>query len=88
MDSLKVTHIIQQALPDAEVIVEGADCSFKVVVISDEFHGLWEVKRQLNVLNLFSNQLRTGELHSLTVKAYTANEWSSVEQSQLTQLVL
>ncbi len=88
MDSPMVTHIIQQALPGAQVMVGGADCSFKLVVISDVFQGLLEVKRQLIVLNLFSKQLQTGELHSLTVKAYTLNEWSSVQQSQLTQLVL
>ncbi len=88
MEPAEVINIIKQAVPDAQVQVEGADCNFKVVVVSHSFNGLWEVKRQLNILALFSDLLRTGVLHALTVKTYTPAEWSVQQQAQLTQLAL
>jgi acid stress-induced BolA-like protein IbaG/YrbA len=88
MEQADVINIIQQAIPEAKIQVEGADCNFKVVVVSESFAGLLEVKRQRTILTLFSDQLRSGALHALTVKAYTPAEWSAQPQAQLTQLAL
>ena len=71
-----IIALIQSRLVDAQVIPEGADCSFTVTVVSEEFAGLMPAKRQQQVLNVFSEQLRTGELHALSVKAFTPAEWA------------
>ena len=71
----EIISLIQASLAGAEVLPEGADCNFTVTVISDEFSGLMPAKRQQKVLNVFSEQLRTGALHALSVKAFTPAEW-------------
>ena len=37
MQKTEVEAKIRQAIPDADIEVEGADCSFSVVVLSQEF---------------------------------------------------
>ena len=86
MEQAEVITKIQQSVSDAQVLVEGADCSFSVVVISPQFEGQLPVKRQQAVLASFSELLATGELHALTVKAHTPSEWSKLQAQQLTQL--
>lgn len=87
MEQAEIVNIIKQAMPTAEVRAEGADCSFTVVVITEDFAMLGPVKRQQNILALFSQLLTTGALHALTVKAYTPLEWEA-QQTPLTQLSL
>jgi acid stress-induced BolA-like protein IbaG/YrbA len=86
MQASDVIARIQAAIPQAQVQVEGADCSFSVVVISDHFAGLLPVKRQQQVLACFSDLLASGDLHALTVNACTAPEWQ--QKNSLTQLSL
>ena len=71
----EVSQTIVDALPGAQVMLEGEDCRFTVNVVSDDFNGLLPLKRQQKVLNLFSDALRTGTLHALTVGAFTQDEW-------------
>ena len=87
MEAAAVENKVLEVLPDAELEVEGADCDFTVTVISEKFAGLNTVKRQQLVLSAFSELLATGELHALTVKAFTLDEWNN-KSSGLVQLSL
>lgn len=87
MDAATVEKTILAILPDAELEVEGADCDFTVTIISEQFAGLNTVKRQQKILAGFSEPLATGELHALTLKTYTLDEWNS-KSSGLVQLSL
>jgi BolA protein len=62
--------------PDALVDLDGADCSFEMIVISDAFEGLNTLKRQQPILALFKDELASGALHALSVKARTPKEQS------------
>ncbi len=88
MDASEVSGRIERALPGAAVDVDGADCNFTVSVISAAFAGLQPVKRQQLVLDAFSDVLKTGELHALTVKTLTPQEWEAKQTSGLTQISL
>ena len=88
MQTEQVVARINEALPGAEITVDGADCSFEVIVLSSEFAGIPVVRRQQKVLAAFSNELQTGELHALSVKAHTPEEWKSFQQAGLTQIEL
>lgn len=87
MEQAEIINIIKQALPSAQISAEGADCSFTVQVVSESFSGVGAVKRQQQILGLFSALLTTGTLHALSVKAYTPEEWAAA-QTPLTQLSL
>lgn len=76
VDVSEIEQRIVNTIADAELEVEGADCDFTVTVISETFKGLLPVKRQQRVLAGFSDVLASGELHALTVKPYTLEEWN------------
>ncbi len=88
MEQAEVLDRIKAAIPDAEIIVDGADCSFSVRVVSESFAGTMPVKRQQAVLGCFTAELSSGALHALTVQAQTPEEWKKQQESQLTQLSL
>lgn len=88
MEQAQVIQMIQEAVPGAEVLIEGADCNFTAVVLSEQFEGLSPVKRQQRILAGFSDLLSTGQLHALSVKAHTPAEWSALQQQSLAQITL
>ena len=74
MDISVVKEMILGQIEDAQITVEGEDCSFSVTVVSDQFQGKLPVARQKSVLSIFKEQLATGDLHALSVKALTPAE--------------
>ena len=78
MEKAAVAARIKQAIPDAEIQVEGADCNFSVVVLSQHFEKMMPVKRQQQILACFSDLLGSGALHALSVKAHTPAEWAKL----------
>ena len=78
MEKTEVEAKIKRVLPDAAIQVEGADCSFSVVVLSECFAKMPPVKRQQQVLACFSDLLSNGTLHALSVKAHTPAEWAKL----------
>lgn len=87
MNDAQIETQILNDLPGAAIEVSGEECSFEVVVISEQFEGLTTMKRQQRILGLFKDVLQTGSLHALTVKAYTFDEWNN-KSSGLVQLSL
>jgi len=76
MEVSVVQKLIQTSLKDAQVIVEGEGCNFSVTVVSKEFDGFSTVKNQQKVLAAVQEPIATGELHAITVKTYTLEEWA------------
>ena len=76
MDQQEIIERVKQLYPDALVDLDGADCSFEMIVISEAFEGLNTLRRQQPILALFKDELATGTLHALTVKARTPQERS------------
>ena len=87
MESQVVEQKVAALLPDAEIEVEGADCDFSLTVVSPSFTDMSKVKRQQMVLSAFSDELASGALHALSVKAYTLDEWNN-KSNGLVQLSL
>jgi len=80
MEKADVIAIIQNAVPDADIALEGEDCNFTVRVISPSFASMRTLQRQQTVLAGFNEQLRSGEIHALSVKAMTPEEWQKSQQ--------
>ena len=77
METTDIQHAIEQAIPGADVFLDGEGCDFSAIVISESFQGLSPVKRQQMVLAPVTDWLSGGTLHAFSVKAYTAAEWES-----------
>ncbi len=75
-DSDSIVQRILEAYPDAVVEVAGESCNFEVYVVTDAFAGKMTLHRQRPILELFSKELRTGELHALSITAKTNAELS------------
>jgi acid stress-induced BolA-like protein IbaG/YrbA len=60
--------------PDAEISVAGESCSFEVNVTTPAFAEMKTLQRQRSILTLFNDEIASGELHALTVKAKTPEE--------------
>ena len=73
----EVVALIKGGFPDAELLIEGEDCSFAVIVISTAFAGQSLLKKQQSVLATVSEPLATGALHAMTVKCFTPDEWQA-----------
>ena len=74
MDEQDIITRIRSLYPDAAVDINGADCSFEVYVISEGLLGKSTLQRQRSILDLFKDELKSGKLHALSIKARTAAE--------------
>ena len=69
-----VIKIITDQIPDAKITVEGDGYKYMATVISEAFKGLNTMKRHQLVYAALNDVITSGELHALTIKAYTADE--------------
>jgi monothiol glutaredoxin len=84
----EITALIEQVINPVRLIVDGADCSFTVRVVSADFAALRPVQRQQKVLSCFSEYLADGRLHALTVEAFTPEEWAAQTEAPLIQVTI
>lgn len=77
MDPLEIETLIRQGLACVDVNVAGDGRHFEALVVSEEFAGLTKVKRQQRVYQTVRPQLDSGELHALSLKTFTPEEWEA-----------
>jgi len=83
MENSEVQRLVADALPDAEVSVSGDGSHFVVTVVSPEFEGQSPVVRQKRVYATLNEQITSGALHAVTIKAYTPAQWAQAEKFQV-----
>lgn len=74
----ELARMIEEAIEGARATVTGDGSKYEALVISDAFAGLSQVKKHQMVYRVFSEQLASGAMHALTIKAYTPDEWEAV----------
>ncbi len=74
MNESEIVARITGLYPDAQVDVAGEGCNFEVQVLTPAFEGMKTLNRQRDILALFKDELATGKLHALGVKAKTPAE--------------
>jgi acid stress-induced BolA-like protein IbaG/YrbA len=77
MQTQTVEALIRAGLPDAEVQVVGDGSHFEAVVVSPVFAGLAPIKKQRLVMETVKSQIASGELHALSIKTLTPEEWAA-----------
>ena len=68
---------IAAGLPCELVAVQGDGQHFEAVIVSSEFAGLNRVKRQQRVNAVLKARFDSGELHALSMKTLTPEEWNA-----------
>jgi len=75
MTTDEIQQLIEAGIPGAKATVSGGEGKYEAVVISDEFDGLSMVKEHQLVYATVKPQIASGELHALSIKAFTPEEW-------------
>lgn len=76
---------VKALYPDARIEISGEGCNLEMVVISDGFRAMPVMRRQQSILKLFADDLTSGRLHALSVRAKTEAEIAAA-QSKFVQL--
>lgn len=74
MNEQELINRIKNLYPDAQISVSGESCSFEVNVTTPAFEEMKSLQRQRSILTLFNEEIASGELHALTVRAKTPGE--------------
>ena len=77
MQSEEIQSLIQQGFPDADVRVNGDGRHFDAVVISGAFAGKTLLEQHRLVYSTLGDKMG-GDIHALTIKTYTPEQWAQV----------
>ncbi|MEJ2360949.1 MAG: BolA family transcriptional regulator [Gammaproteobacteria bacterium] len=80
MEPSEVEKLIKAGLPDCEVSVKGDGSHFEAVVVGDVFDGMSLVKQQQLVYATVGERITSGELHALSIKTYTPQDWERAKK--------
>ena len=72
-----VKNLIENGIPGSQAIVSGEGCNLSVTVVSDAFEGKSMVQEQKMVFAAVNHLIASGDLHALSIKAYTPAEWEA-----------
>ncbi len=76
MQAQAIKELLQQHLPDAEIVVEGEDGQhFSCVIISPSFQGKSRVEQQQMIYAALGSHITSGTIHALSLKTYTPEEY-------------
>jgi len=77
LEPKQVESWIAAGLPCELVAVQGDGQHFDAVIVSSEFAGLNRVKRQQRINAILKARFDSGELHALSMKTLTPEEWNA-----------
>ncbi|MBS1188510.1 MAG: BolA family transcriptional regulator [Rhodocyclaceae bacterium] len=73
----QIEQLILAGMACEHLTIEGDGQHFQAVVVSREFEGKNRVQRQQRVYQTLQEKLDSGELHALSFKTLTPEEWSA-----------
>lgn len=78
MQAVEVKQLVESQLEGCEVITSGEGCDFQITVVGPLFEGLSPVKKQQLVYGALTDQIASGAIHAVTIKAYTPAQWQAL----------
>jgi acid stress-induced BolA-like protein IbaG/YrbA len=77
LDPKQIELWIKTGMACEHLLVEGDGHHFQATIVSAEFAGLNRVKRQQRVYQTVMDKLNSGELHALSLRTLTPDEWKA-----------
>jgi acid stress-induced BolA-like protein IbaG/YrbA len=77
MEPEAVQTLIEQGFPGARVQVTGDGRHFEALVVSDSFAGKSLLQKHRMVMATVNDRIASDELHALSIKAFTPQEWEA-----------
>lgn len=75
MEPSQIKQMIEAGLPDCQAQVDGDGAHFQAVVISPAFEQKATLARHRLVNSVLEEQINSGELHALSMRTLTPEEW-------------
>lgn len=79
MDNHAIVALIEAGLPGSQVELTDEGCGLTAFVVNEAFAGKSLLQKHQMVMATVKEPIGTGELHALSVKAFTPDEWSARE---------
>ena len=76
MKNEEVAKLIEEGLVGSKVTVTGDGRHFEAVVVSEAFAGKSLLQKQRMVMNTVKSQIESDELHALSIKTFTPEEFN------------
>ncbi len=73
----QIKQLILAGMPCEHLALDGDGQHFEAVIVSAEFVGKSRVQRQQHVNKILKDKFDSGELHALSFKTLTPEEWSA-----------
>ena len=73
----QIKHIILAGMACEHLTLDGDGQHFEAVIVSNDFAGKSRVQRQQHVNKILTEKFDSGELHALSFKTLTPEEWSA-----------
>lgn len=77
MEVSAVKSLIEQGMSGARVEVSGDGRHFEAEIVSAAFEGKSLIERHRMVMATVHDQIASDELHALSIKAYTPEQWEA-----------
>ena len=65
---------LEAGIEGSQVLMEGDGCNCSTIIVSPIFEGMSLLQRQRKILAVVSEEIKSGKIHALSIKAYTPNE--------------
>ena len=79
MQADQVKQAIAAGLACEHLAVDGDGHHWDAVIVSVEFVGKNRVQRQQRVFAVVGGRMETNEIHALSMKCYTPEEWAALQ---------
>ena len=80
MSPTEIQTKIATNINNSQVTLIGDGCNCSVKIIAQSFTGMSLLARQKQVLAIMRTEIDSGEVHALSIKAYTPAEASALEK--------
>ena len=75
MDNNQIQELIRSFLDDVtNLTVSGQDCNFSIKIVSKDFTDMSTLERHKSIMKLFSDLLKSGELHAISLDLKAPSE--------------
>lgn len=78
-----IKTLIENGLTGVEAQVTGDGSHFEAIVIGDVFEGMSPLNKQRTVYGTLGDRITSGEIHALSIKAYTPADWEKASKLQV-----
>ena len=77
-----IKKLIEEGVPGAQAMIKGEDGShFEGIVVSAGFEGKGMLEQHRIVFATLGDRMQTGEIHALSLRTFTPEQWSQQDQA-------